>query len=346
LLTLLAVSQLACRAGGVGPRYAQVLNGPEVPRDVAATIRPPTADCLLRARQSLEDPSDLVSGPLPPKLHAGYAEVLRSLHPKAKQVLRRTHGVWFARKIPGAAARFVPCVNDGQPSGLVLVDIQSNPLDADGVRDVEVPTRYWQLLGGSALPVPSPESERHARADHPAVRYVILHELGHALSLLAGEFTLSPGLEFQLPLWDGFYAFSWQARDRSAELDEIGRYGGLIPTHLSLRDWMRLRRQLHATATWLAPGYEQPNRLMPSASCRVLQELPRAGFVTPTAVSAPTEDYAEIFSHAILAAEGKIHPEDESEVTLPGCAPQTIAAPYFASGVSAKRAYIERQLDL
>src|SRR5690606_14016737 len=92
--------------------------------------------------------------------------------------------------------------------GLILVDVSSNPLD-DPTRDVEVPYRYWQLLGGPAAVHLAPVA---GRDPDPAVRYVILHEIGHALSLLSGEFRLGDELQFELPSWEGFASFSWRPR--------------------------------------------------------------------------------------------------------------------------------------
>jgi hypothetical protein len=79
----------------------------------------------------------------------------------------------------------------------------------------------------------------------------------------------------------------------------------------------------------------------------MVRALPRAGFVTPTAAAAPTEDYAEMFAHAILADEGRIRPDEGIVLRPQGCfGTEEYASPYFANGVSEKRAYLERMLGL
>ena len=78
----------------------------------------------------------------------------------------------------------------------------------------------------------------------------------------------------------------------------------------------------------------------------LVRKLPRAGFVTPAAALAPTEYYAELFPHAILADEGTIRADEVMAVSLEGCPTEPLATPYFSSGVSAKRLYIEEMLGL
>lgn len=338
LFAFLVTQPLGCAARHPeGLRYAQVLQGPEEPSDVTRMIREPSLDCLRQAEQHVEKPSDIYSAPLPPALRHGYADVVRNLHPSAKQVLRRTDGVWFARDIPGAAARFVPCRGRGKAVGIILVDTSQQPL-ADTSPDADMPMRFWQLLGGDVTVERSAASTEAIEPNHNAARYVLLHELGHALSLLAGEFTLGPEAQFALGSGETFLGFSWQQRDL--------REPGFVPSGLAFPEWLFIRQTLDSDATWLAPGYQRPRKLDTANACALVDKLPLAGFVTPTAASAPTEDYAELFAHAILAEEGKIHPKDKYSVTLQGCPTQFMRAPYFSEGVSAKREYIERQLGL
>ena len=336
---------LGCGGRAASVRYASVLDGPEEPRDVAQRIQPPNEDCLREATHAVDDPRDILRPPLPAELREGYSEMLRGLHPLAKQVLRRTGGIWFADRMPGASARFVPCDGPQGRVGLILVDINANPLDKPA-RDVDIPTEYWRLLGGHTEALLADETERAIDARHRAARYVMLHEIGHALSLLSGEFVLSPSRQFELGSWDGFSSFSWRPRSPLARLGDLHRQGGMIPVSLALSDWERVRNTLGSGATWLAPGYRKSNRFDALRHCHVADRLPRAGFVTPTAATAPTEDYAELFAHAILAAEGKLHPDDVLRVRMPGCEPELQPSPYYSGGVASKRAYIEEQLGL
>ena len=326
-------------------RYAHVLQGPEEPRDVAQKIRPPSEDCRREAIHAVRSEADILSAPLPYEVHAGYAELLRGLHPLAKQALRRTSGVWFASEMPGASARFVPCDGDDGTRGLILVDVDANPLE-DGAIDVDVPTQYWRLLGGDSEAVRVEQTADALVSEHKAARYVLLHEVGHALSLLSGEFVLNEQRQFELPHWKSYASFSWRPRRLGALGDELHEHGGVVPSALGLADWRDIRRSLGSSSTFLAPGYRRSNRLDAMRRCHAADRLPRAGFVTPTAATAPTEDYAELFAHAILAAEGKLHPDDVLRVQLPGCAPELQPMPYFVSGVADKRAYIEGQLGL
>jgi Prokaryotic lipoprotein-attachment site len=347
LVTLLIVALVAlagCGRSGPPARYAQVLYGPEDPSDVAVKIEPPSADCMREAVHAVERPSDILESPLPPDVQRGYAKLVRGLPDLAKQVLRRTGGIWFARHMPGASARFIPC-NGRKGTGLILVDLDANPLE-DSSRDVDIPIEYWRLLGGDSEAVRARQSLAALRPDHPAARYVVLHEIGHALSLLSGEFLLTAERQFELVSWTGYAAYSWRGRRVGALGRDLHHDGGVVPTGLRLGDWRDIRRSLGSSSTWLAPGYRRSNRLGAMRHCHVADRLPRAGFVTPTAATAPTEDYAELFAHAVLAAEGKIHPEDVVRVQVPGCEPELQPAPYFATGLADKRAYMEHHLGI
>jgi hypothetical protein len=80
--------------------------------------------------------------------------------------------------------------------------------------------------------------------------------------------------------------------------------------------------------------------------CDAIEKLPRAGFVTPTAARYPTEDFAEMFAHAILADEGKLHEDDMIPIDLPGCDVKSFASPYFSPWTAPKRAYVEDAMGL
>jgi hypothetical protein len=326
------------------PAYASILHGPEEPRDVAEMIRRPRGHCLEQAHYFVREPSDLLDDPLPDDVADGYRDVVRNLHPIAKQVLRRTAGVWFAHDVPGAAARFIPCTDPGRGRGLILVDVTAYPL-GDPTRDVDVPNLYWRLLGpGDGSHVDS-TSRRLSTDEGRAVRYVLLHELGHALSLLAGEFDLTRERQFEPRAFDGFLSFSWRAHEvtPSATPDRVS----FVPMGLAFHDWRQIRDALNAEPTWLAPGYRRPIHSNPAPdACAMVQKLPAAGFVTPAAALSPTEDYAELFAHAILADEKKLSSWDRVVVDYPGCFKQSIPTPYFSPGVGAKRSYIEQALEL
>ncbi len=339
---LLVSLLLGCASRDRGARYAEVLHAPAQPRDVALRIQRPSDECLQRVQQVL--PPGSLYDALPAGMHAGYSAVLRSLHPVAKQVLRRTGGVWFARQIDNAGARFVPC-DAGERRGWIVIDTTSTPA-GDDTADMEVPYRYWQLLGGMSEVEHAATALASSRRDHRAARYVVSHELGHALSLMTGEFTLDDRGQFSLDSWDGFAAFSWRGQREGALGAALHEAGGVVPSRLALSDWRQVRRALDSDATWLAPGYRTRSRLDDLLSCDMVEALPRAGFVTPAAATSPIEDYAELFAHALLADEGKIHPDDALHVQLPGCEGSSLSAPYAAPGVRAKRAYIERHLGL
>ena len=140
------------------------------------------------------------------------------------------------------------------------------------------------------------------------------------------------------------YAFSWRARGARDVLgSELHDSGGVVPSGLGFADWRRVRLALDGQSTWLAPGYRRSDV---GGFCSLVRKLPRAGFVTPAAALAPTEDYAELFAHAILADEGTIRADEVMAVSLEGCPTEPLATPYFSSGVSAKRLYIEEMLGL
>lgn len=379
---VLAIAFAAALAGcskqsGSHLRYAQVLDAPPVPADVSSKLERPDAHCLEQAKHFVRRDSDILREPIDSELREGYEGVLRGLHPTAKQVLRSTHGVWLARDIPGAAARFIPCEGaEGQMSGLVLLDVDAYPLD-ENVRDDEVPRLYWRLLGIESEEEPDDELDGHDESEpvrtaggerdaaptahtstpssgparaaesaagpgaEAAVRYVLLHELGHALSLLAGEFVLDSSRSFRPGASPGFLSFSWREHP---SLDATS--GAYVPMGLAFNDWRVVRRALHAEPTVLAPGYRRSplaDRLS-AHRCGMASKLPAAGFVTPAAAVSPTEDFAELFAHAILAAEGKVQRSDHLEVDGPGCT--FLGSPYFSRGVSAKRHYIEGALRL
>jgi hypothetical protein len=319
-----------------------VLEGPAEPRDVAARIRTPSPDCASNAQHPTGTAAELYDAPLPAELRARTATLVRGLHPAAKQVVRRLDSIWFAHDIPGAEARFVPCFGHEGGQGLVLLD--ANTTFGEDVSDADVPLLYWGLLGTAARPagLAAPSTPDRDRA----TRYVLLHELGHALSLLSGELRLGPTGQFDVNAWDGFVDFSWRPRLPNAVGERLHLAGGLVPTRLALLEWRRLRLLLGSEPNWLAPGYRTVPTPRAGSLCDMVHALPRAGFVTPTAATAPTEDYAELFAHAILADEGRIEPEDAIVVTLDGCAAEWLHPPYFAPGVSAKRSYLERQLGL
>jgi len=439
-VTSVVIASVACvaavagcaRPGGSQLHYAEVLDAPAVPADVAVKLQHPSDDCLRQARHFVRRDSDILREPINPALRDGYANVLRGLHPTAKQVLRSTHGVWLARDIPGAAARFIPCEGEtGKSSGLVLLDVDAYPLEQD-VRDEEVPGLYWRLLGiqSATAQAAGPQSAESQAADsqaagpqsataqsaesqpataqsaesqaagpqaagpqaagphattaerpaaasmtsevegaagerarlrdvsrvpsapwngvdapasdkNPGVRYVLLHELGHALSLLSGEFVLDTSRSFRPGTSAGFMSFSWR------EHTSLGTTsGGYVPMSLGFDDWRVVRRALDAEPTALAPGYRRTRLRDPTtwSRCGMAAKLPAAGFVTPAAAVSPTEDYAELFAHAILASEGKVRPSDHLEMDGSGC--NFVGSPYFSRGVSAKRHYIERAIRL
>ena len=364
----ISVLVVGCATPGVaptGPRYAEILSGPATPADVKEKVAPPSGACADRAREYVGSDAQLMATPLPPDFSRRMGVVLDGLHPVAKQVLRRTAGVWFARDIPGAAAVFLPCEIDvaAGTGGFILVDASEFPLDRP-LHDGEVPGLYWRALASPAAPHRPTRAAREGSArrgaaasapamrDH-AVRYLLLHELGHAASLLAGEFGLDDENRLQVEGTSGFVGLSWRIMTTDRKyLPLAGRspvVQAVVPREgLDPFGWGTVLAALDADPERLAPGYALA---MPRSEaskerdvCGVVAELPRAGFVTPTAARYPTEDFAEMFAHAILAREGKLRPDDVVPIALPGCAVTSVGAPYFADGVLAKRVYLERAL--
>lgn len=334
-----SLSLVGCAASNSALRYAEVLDAPQTPLDVVVRVQKPSPPCVEQARHVVH-PSDILDE-LPTELRADTNETIRGLHPIAKQVLRQIGGIWFARELSGADARFIPCDGSDHRLGLILVDASAS----FPARDVRVPHLYWELLGGTTEVSEGAPAivERTGRG----LRYVLIHELGHALSLLAGEFSLGSERQFELETWDRFLAFSWRGRYGRYPLGgELHASGGVVPNKLALGDWQHVRRAIGSSATWLVPGYERPRRPHTADFCNMVHRLPGAGFVTPTAALSPMEDYAELFAHAILADEGKITPGETIAVTLDACTPTSLPNPYFAQGLRAKRHYLESHLRL
>jgi hypothetical protein len=326
----------------------------------------PRGECLERALAHVHSPSELMSDPLPIAMRERMELLLDSLHPRAKQVLARTHGIWLAQNIPDAAAVFLPCEVDPRSGrgGFVLIDAGQFPLDSE-VRDVDVPVLYWRGLAGElASTGPLARAPTYSArgldpdaptfADH-AVRYLILHELGHAYSLLAGEFGLDGRGRMQVDDMKGFVGLSW--RMMTTERKYLPLSGGsatvqaVVPKHaLDTFQWGALLATLDADAALLAPGWAVSPKSSRAARsrvvCSVVNRIPQAGFVTPTAARYPTEDFAEMFAHAILADEGKIVPDDLIPIELPGCKTAQLPSPYFAPALAEKRLYVERALGL
>jgi hypothetical protein len=337
-------------------RYAEALAPAD--GDPGARVRAPSPRCAERAHAAFAGSATLHEAPLPVELRARTVALVQGLHPIAHKVALRLDSIWYAHDIPGAEARFVPCVGDDGDAGLVVLDAHSSlPATA---KDVDVPRLYWDRLG--VTPAGEEPSDEPAPPERHGLRYVLLHELGHALSLLAGEFHVDSSGQFDVGRWDGFVGFSWRGTLPRARGRPLHEAGGLVPTKLALGDWRRLRTVLESEPSWLAPGHDS---LTPTPTgwlaagygaagnhrqaqlCEMVRTLPRAGFVTPTAATAPTEDYAETFAHAILAAEGHLLPEQLVVLTPSGCPSSAWRhPPYFAPGVSAKRAYLERMLGL
>jgi len=288
--------------------------------------------------------------------------IVGSLHPAAKRVLARTHGIWFVENLKGASAVFLPCELDQQEAtgGFILVDVGAFPLD-EPMRDAMVPARYWRTLAGPTTgrsvdpyrianldtSVPTPH-------DH-AMRYLILHELGHALSLLSGEFALEEDMSTRVVSMGGFAGFSWKfvttEHPEAAGDDDPRLLRAVIPrVALDTFQWGSVLSVLEADSAILAPGYQSSTMQEPMTRalyvCSAAASLPGAGFVTPTAARYPTEDYAETFAHAILADEGKIHPADMVPIDLPLCSVTELPSPYFSEAVLPKRRYIEHALGI
>ena len=329
-------------------------------------LKRPTGDCLRRALDHVSGPTELLPAPLSGPTRRRMEALLDGLHPVAKQVLLKTHGVWLAQNIPDAAAVFLPCdVNtEAGRGGFVLIDAGQFPLDSD-VRDAEVPILYWRGLSGD-LVHPGPlaraptysiralDAKTPTAPDH-AVRYLLLHELGHAYSLLSGEFGLDNQERMQVTGFGRFVGFSWRMMTTPRKYLPLSGSSptvqAVVPRRgLDTYQWGSVLATLDADAALLAPGYAlappRSSSVRARVVCSVVNRLPLAGFVTPTAARYPTEDFAEVFAHAILADEGKIHPDDRIPIDLPGCKVREIASPYFSPEVLPKRQYMEAALGL
>lgn len=352
---LLVVLAGCARAGP--PRYAEILGGASA--SIEGKLRPPAGACRSRARGYLGPDGVLLEGPLAPALREATEGLLRELHPAARRVLERVHGVWYAEGIEGAAAVFLTCEVDERAArgGFVLLDAGQFPFDRP-LRDAEVPALYWRALSTEqAQDADSrrlPGSATVGVGEH-ATRYLVLHELGHALSLLAGEFTLDDEQRMQIRDARGFTGYSWAlvTTDAGALPGMSGStVRAVVPRRgLTPMTWGTLLDAIGADPYPLVPGYAllRPQRSQAALDrdvCAGALALVSAGFVTPTAARYPTEDFAEMFAHAILADEGKLSPEDRIVVAPPGCGVREIASPYFAAEVAAKRAYVESALGL
>lgn len=344
------------------PTYANALSPVSSSDAWKDKLHPPEGACLERARQHTTADTRMLRAPLDPSVASRLGPVLGGLHPAAKQVLARTHGVWFVENLKGASAVFLPCDLDQAEAtgGFILVDVGAFPLD-EPTRDAMVPARYWRTLAGPTVGR-SIEPYRIARLDPSvptpqdhAVRYLILHELGHALSLLAGEFTLGEDMSTRVTTMSGFAGFSWKYV--TTEREQIGGdepstfLRAVIPrVALDTFQWGSVLSVLNADAAILAPGYTSSTMQEPMTLalyvCSAAASLPGAGFVTPTAARYPTEDYAELFAHAILADEGKIQPADMVPIDLPLCSVTELPSPYFSEAVLPKRRYMERRLGI
>jgi hypothetical protein len=319
---------------------------------------------MTRAEQYLGGGGSLLPAPLPARLRRDAEALLRDLHPVARRVLGRIDGVWYASGIEGAAAVFLTCAVDldGARGGFVLLDVRQFPFDQP-VLDAEVPAIYWRALAGHASPAlderdpllrPAGEILIPPR-DH-AARYLVLHELGHALSLHAGEFGLDAEQRMQVRGPGGFTGLSWEIVTMDARAlpaaGETSTISAILPrSGLDLMTWGTILDVIGADPDTLVPGYAlaRPRRSDAARArhvCAGALGLTAAGFVTPTAARYPTEDFAEMFVHAILADEGKIRAEDSIAVDLPGCGLRELPSPYFSKPVAPKRAYLERALGL
>ncbi|AKT43606.1 uncharacterized protein CMC5_078410 [Chondromyces crocatus] len=324
---------------------------------------PPVGACRSRAWEYLANRGELLPE-LSPSLRDETAAVLRGLHPVARRVLDRVHGVWYAENLSDAAAVFLTCSVDEETAtgGFILLDAAQFPFDRP-LKDVEVPALYWRALAldpgaivGDDDPLRRPRGSDRISALHHAARYLLLHELGHALSLLAGEFILDGERRMQIRGETGFTGFSWRlmttdattlpgTRDGATVRAVVPRYG------LDPMTWGTLLDTIGADPDPLVPGYAltRPRRTPATLArdvCAGGLALVGAGFVTPTAARYPTEDFAEMFAHAILADEGKLLPEDRILVDLPGCGRRRLPSPYHAASVAPKRAYLEHALGL
>lgn len=340
------------------PTYARLLDPSVEVSDVTEKLRPPPAWCEDKIDRLGTGETRLMTEPLEPAVRERYATVLRHLHPTAKRVLSRVDGLWPVENLKGAAAVFVPCgvdVAEGR-GGYVLVDVAAFPVDR-ALRDAAVPGLYWRALAGGESRPRSPWRVEEAvpmMTDH-AVRYLILHELGHALSIYAGEFDLDERDRIRITRMDGFAGFSWKFVTTEGRLvprspdDQLVR--SVIPrVALDTVQWGSVLNVIDGPAAMLSPGYQLAERQNPMTRtlyvCAAAANLPLAGFVTPTAARYPTEDYAEMFAHAILSDEGKIHPTGTVPIDLPLCEIKSLPSPYFVHSMRPKRAYMEQALAI
>ena len=333
----------------------------EVTSEVTSKLRLPTGACRARVLQHKSKQTRILPAPLDADLQSRLNLVLSYLHPTAKRVLLRTHGVWPVEHLEGASAVFIPCDLDVERGrgGFILVDIGAFPLDRE-IRDRDIPSLYWRTLAGAtggdapsrADPIFDPTQP--TPTDH-ALRYLLLHELGHALSLYAGEFDLDERGKIRITHTDGFTGLSWKLITTEGKLMQSAPDDGLVQSvipkvALDTVQWGSVLSVIDDETALLAPGYHLEQRQDPMTRtlyvCAAAANLPVAGFVTPTAARYPTEDYAEMFAHAILADEGKIHPSSRVPVDLPLCKVESLASPYFSPGVEAKRLYMERALGI
>lgn len=360
-VSLIALLTMGCtRANAQPPTYARLL-APE-PDDTPVThrLKPPPPACRDRIRAHTGQATRVLSAPLDPDLSDRLQLVLRYLHPTAKRVLSRTHGIWPVENLQGASAVFVPCDVDVTrgTGGFILVDVGAFPLDRE-VRDASVPALYWRTLAGAterrAGPYELSELRRSAPTptDH-AIRYLMLHELGHALSLFAGEFDLDVEGKIRVTRMDRFAGYSWKFVTTDGSMlsrDPRELVQSVIPrVALDTVQWGSVLSVIDGEAAMIAPGYELERRQDPMTRtlyvCAAAANLPAAGFVTPTAARYPTEDFAEMFAHAILADEGKLHPTSTVPLELPLCDIRSLPSPYFSESVLQKRRYMERALAI
>lgn len=362
LIVTILLMTLGCTKESVQPpTYARLLAAPVHEPAVSAKLRPPEKACKARIRHHTSEQTRILPAPLDPDLQSRLTLLLRYLHPTAKRVLLRTHGVWPVEHLEGASAIFVPCDLDVERGrgGFILVDIGAFPLDRE-IRDRDVPALYWRTLAGAAgNDAPSASSPRIDGAlptptDH-ALRYLLLHELGHALSIYTGEFDLDERGKIRIATDAGFTGLSWKLVTTEGRLvrrsPEERLVQSVIPkVALDTVQWGSVLSVLDEEIALLAPGYQLEQRQDPMTRtlyvCAAASNLPSAGFVTPTAARYPTEDFAEMFAHAILSDEGKIHPSSRVPLDLPLCKVKSLASPYFSEGVEAKRRYVERALGM
>lgn len=348
----LAFAGLGCAGGPPNPaaEYPRVLVD-DTGHTLRGRIARPHGECL-EAAEVYAGADALMSAPLNPILQAQLVNVVEGLHPIAKQVLRRTHGVWPVEHLASAAAVYLPCDYDPdtRQGGLILIDVAEFPLSSS-LQDSRVPDLYWAALGSLTeheVPlIPRPGDE--------GIRYILLHELGHALSLFAGEFTLDTAGRMQVHDGSRFADLSWRTMVTDRRYLPLSAGGPLVqaivPKHaLNTVEWGIALEASGGDPWLLAPGYataaQRPRANRKAELCSVVSKLPEAGFVTPTAARYPTEDFAEMFAHAILAAEGKIAPGDTIPIAIEACNVTGLDSPYFSPALQAKRRYVEHYLGL